>query len=60
MPQVINELAHFEQLCKSTRDNLRVAVIARDKEVHSQRQILELKSKFAANNVSKLYCAAID
>ncbi|KAM8717320.1 hypothetical protein ACLKA7_004081 [Drosophila subpalustris] len=48
--KIINELAHFEQLCKSTRDNLRLAVIARDKEVLSQRQMLELKSKFAANN----------
>ncbi|XP_034474113.1 protein FAM92A isoform X2 [Drosophila innubila] len=48
--KIINELAHFEQLCKSTRDNLRLAVIARDKEVLSQRQMLELKSKFSANN----------
>ncbi|XP_060666242.1 CBY1-interacting BAR domain-containing protein homolog isoform X1 [Drosophila nasuta] len=48
--KIVNELAHFEQLCKSTRDNLRLAVIARDKEVLSQRQMLELKSKFAANN----------
>ncbi|ALC38499.1 CG6405 [Drosophila busckii] len=48
--KIVNELAHFEQLCKSTRDNLRLAVIARDKEVLSQRQMLELKSKFSANN----------
>ncbi|EDW04160.1 protein FAM92A [Drosophila grimshawi] len=48
--KIVNELAHFEQLCKSTRDNLRLAVVARDKEVLSQRQMLELKSKFAANN----------
>ncbi|XP_064540456.1 CBY1-interacting BAR domain-containing protein homolog isoform X1 [Drosophila montana] len=48
--KIVNELAHFEQLCKSTRDSLRLAVIARDKEVLSQRQMLELKSKFAANN----------
>ncbi|XP_032293986.1 CBY1-interacting BAR domain-containing protein homolog isoform X3 [Drosophila virilis] len=50
--KIVNELAHFEQLCKSTRDSLRLAVIARDKEVLSQRQMLELKSKFAANNQS--------
>ncbi|XP_030240487.1 protein FAM92A isoform X2 [Drosophila navojoa] len=50
--KIVNELAHFEQLCKSTRDNLRLAVIARDKEVLSQRQMLELKSKFAANNTA--------
>lgn len=49
--QIVNELAQFEQLCKSTRDNLRLAVIARDKEVLRQRQMLELKSKFSANNV---------
>ncbi|KAH8267519.1 hypothetical protein KR018_012205 [Drosophila ironensis] len=48
--KIVNELAQFEQLCKSTRDNLRVAVIARDKEVLRQRQMLELKSKFSANN----------
>lgn len=51
-PQIVNELAQFEHLCKSTRDNLRLAVIARDKEVLRQRQMLELKSKFSANNVS--------
>ncbi|XP_043949885.1 CBY1-interacting BAR domain-containing protein homolog isoform X2 [Drosophila biarmipes] len=48
--KIVNELAQFEQLCKSTRDNLRLAVIARDKEVLRQRQMLELKSKFSANN----------
>ncbi|XP_030384578.1 protein FAM92A [Scaptodrosophila lebanonensis] len=50
--KIVNELAQFEQLCKSTRDNLRLAVIARDKEVLRQRQMLELKSKFTANNQS--------
>ncbi|KAH8281897.1 hypothetical protein KR054_003974 [Drosophila jambulina] len=48
--KIVNELAQFEHLCKSTRDNLRLAVIARDKEVLRQRQMLELKSKFSANN----------
>ncbi|KAH8352522.1 hypothetical protein KR084_004634 [Drosophila pseudotakahashii] len=48
--KIVNELAQFEQLCKSTRDNLRLAVIARDKEVLRQRQMLEIKSKFSANN----------
>ncbi|EDW76504.1 uncharacterized protein Dwil_GK15496 [Drosophila willistoni] len=48
--KLVNELSQFEQLCKSTRDNLRLAVIARDKEVLRQRQMLELKSKFSANN----------
>ncbi|KAH8333804.1 hypothetical protein KR059_003590 [Drosophila kikkawai] len=54
--KIVNELAQFEHLCKSTRDNLRLAVIARDKEVLRQRQMLELKSKFSANNVGpKIY-----
>ncbi|BFF96384.1 protein FAM92A [Drosophila madeirensis] len=48
--KIVNEMSQFEQLCKSTRDNLRLAVIARDKEVLRQRQMLEIKSKFAANN----------
>ncbi|KAI8042563.1 CBY1-interacting BAR domain-containing protein homolog [Drosophila gunungcola] len=48
--KIVNELSQFEQLCKSTRENLRLAVIARDKEVLRQRQMLELKSKFSANN----------
>ncbi|XP_017023875.1 CBY1-interacting BAR domain-containing protein homolog [Drosophila kikkawai] len=48
--KIVNELAQFEHLCKSTRDNLRLAVIARHKEVLRQRQMLELKSKFSANN----------
>ncbi|XP_015036135.2 protein FAM92A isoform X1 [Drosophila pseudoobscura] len=48
--KIVNEMTSFEQLCKSTRDNLRLAVIARDKEVLRQRQMLEIKSKFAANN----------
>ena len=50
--QIVNELAQFDSLCKTTRDSLRTAVIARDKEVLKQRQMLELKSKFSANNVS--------
>ncbi|KAH8419461.1 hypothetical protein KR222_005915 [Zaprionus bogoriensis] len=61
--KIVNELAHFEQLCKATRDNLRLAVIARDKEVLSQRQMLELKSKFAANSSaadSELYKAKLE
>ncbi|XP_041450759.1 protein FAM92A isoform X2 [Drosophila obscura] len=48
--KIVNEMSQFDQLCKSTRDNLRLAVIARDKEVLRQRQMLEIKSKFAANN----------
>lgn len=52
--KIVNELAQFDNLCKSTRDNLRTAVIARDKEVLKQRQMLELKTKFSANNVSFL------
>lgn len=39
-------------LCKNTRENLRTAVIARDKEVLKQRQMLDLKAKFTGNNVS--------
>ncbi|XP_073822412.1 CBY1 interacting BAR domain containing protein Fam92 isoform X2 [Musca autumnalis] len=48
--KIVNEMAQFENLCKTTRDNLRSAVIARDKEVLKQRQMLDLKSKFSANN----------
>ncbi|KAI8118676.1 FAM92A-like [Lucilia cuprina] len=48
--KIVNELAQFDNLCKTTRDNLRTAVIARDKEVLKQRQMLELKTKFSANN----------
>ncbi|XP_061396598.1 CBY1-interacting BAR domain-containing protein homolog [Musca vetustissima] len=48
--KIVNEMAQFETLCKTTRDNLRTAVIARDKEVLKQRQMLDLKSKFSANN----------
>uniref|UniRef100_A0A1B0G3L5 Uncharacterized protein n=1 Tax=Glossina morsitans morsitans TaxID=37546 RepID=A0A1B0G3L5_GLOMM len=35
-----------------TRDNLRTAVLARDKEVLKQRQMLEIKTKFSANNAA--------
>ncbi|XP_075153075.1 CBY1 interacting BAR domain containing protein Fam92 isoform X2 [Haematobia irritans] len=48
--KIVNEMAQFDNLCKTTRDNLRTAVIARDKEVLKQRQMLDLKSKFSANN----------
>ena len=50
--QIVNELSQFENLCKTTRDNLRAATIARDKEVLKQQQLIEIKSKFTANNVS--------
>ncbi|XP_058980665.1 CBY1-interacting BAR domain-containing protein homolog isoform X2 [Musca domestica] len=48
--KIINEMTQFENLCKTSRDNLRTAVIARDKEVLKQRQMLDLKNKFSANN----------
>lgn len=50
--QIVNELSQFENLCKTARDNLRAATIARDKEVLKQQQLIEIKSKFTANNVS--------
>uniref|UniRef100_A0A1I8PQB7 BAR domain-containing protein n=1 Tax=Stomoxys calcitrans TaxID=35570 RepID=A0A1I8PQB7_STOCA len=48
--KIVNEMAQFDTLCKTTRENLRSAVISRDKEVLKQRQMLDLKSKFSANN----------
>ncbi|KAL9931137.1 CBY1 interacting BAR domain containing protein Fam92 [Glossina fuscipes fuscipes] len=50
--KIVNEFAQFENLCKMTRDNLRTAVLARDKEVLKQRQMLEIKTKFSANNAA--------
>uniref|UniRef100_A0A1A9WZN0 BAR domain-containing protein n=1 Tax=Glossina brevipalpis TaxID=37001 RepID=A0A1A9WZN0_9MUSC len=50
--KIVNELAQFENLCKTTRDNLRMAVLTRDKEVLKQRQMLEIKTKFSANNAA--------
>uniref|UniRef100_A0A0K8VG54 Protein FAM92A1 n=1 Tax=Bactrocera latifrons TaxID=174628 RepID=A0A0K8VG54_BACLA len=49
---IVNELSQFENLCKTTRDNLRAATIARDKEVLKQQQLMEIKSKFTANNTA--------
>ncbi|XP_053959395.1 CBY1-interacting BAR domain-containing protein homolog isoform X1 [Anastrepha ludens] len=50
--KIVNELSQFENLCKSTRENLRAATIARDKEVLKQQQLMEIKSKFTANNTA--------
>ncbi|XP_050319742.1 CBY1-interacting BAR domain-containing protein homolog isoform X2 [Bactrocera neohumeralis] len=50
--KIVNELSQFENLCKTTRDNLRAATIARDKEVLKQQQLIEIKSKFTANNTA--------
>ncbi|XP_055920782.1 CBY1-interacting BAR domain-containing protein homolog [Eupeodes corollae] len=47
--KIVNELSQFENICKATRENLRIAVIARDKEVLRQKQMMEIKSKFSAN-----------
>lgn len=48
--KIVNELSQFENICKATRESLRIAVIARDKEVLRQKQMMEIKSKFSANN----------
>ncbi|CAD6999860.1 unnamed protein product [Ceratitis capitata] len=50
--KIVNELSQFENLCKTTRENLRTATIARDKEVLKQQQLIEIKSKFTANNTA--------
>ncbi|XP_036328086.1 mediator of RNA polymerase II transcription subunit 4 [Rhagoletis pomonella] len=50
--KIVNELSQFENLCKTTRENLRTATIARDKEVLKQQQLMEIKSKFSANNAA--------
>lgn len=50
--KIVNELSQFENLCKTARDNLRAATIARDKEVLKQQQLIEIKSKFTANNMA--------
>ncbi|XP_055847229.1 CBY1-interacting BAR domain-containing protein homolog [Episyrphus balteatus] len=47
--KIVNELSQFENICKATRESLRIAVLARDKEVLRQKQMMDIKSKFSAN-----------
>ncbi|XP_037960673.1 protein FAM92A [Teleopsis dalmanni] len=50
--KVLTQIFQFENVCKMTREKLRNAVNARNREVDKQRQMLELKNKFAANNTA--------